>query len=309
MEFRVSEINEFKGGVYKISSKIDNRVYYGSAEIFRRRFYDHSNTMKRGCHKNPPLQNFYKKYGKSCLTFEVVEIVENPFDKISLLKTEQKYLDLVFSSKTERPFNILKIAGNSSGRKVSEDQKNRARERMKGKPLCKEAYIWDEKKRRRHSERMKGRYVGKKSPLYGKKLDQELCQKMSESRTIGFLQYDLSGKFIKRHNSAKLLEREFNTPRESFNKASNGRLQTLKGFIWKYDNGDILDQLPKEFMDTIVLKPQKRIFAYSYEGELIAEFKSALDLQNRTGYDRKHIKKVCRREDNRFKGLFWTLEP
>jgi hypothetical protein len=57
-----------------------------------------------------------------------------------------------------------------------------------------------------------------------------------------------------------------------------------------------------------VLKPQKKIQAYSCEGELIAEFKSALDLQKRTGYDRKHIKKVCRRQDNRSKGLFWILE-
>lgn len=130
----------------------------------------------------------------------------------------------------------------------------------------------------------------------------------SKNRTIGFLQYDLSGKFIKKHSSARLLAMRFKTPRESFNKACNGRLQTLKGFIWKYDDGNILDQLPQEFMKTIVLKPQKKIQAYSCEGELIAEFKSALDLQKRTGYDRKYIKKVCRRQDNRFKGLFWVLE-
>ena len=68
--------------------------------------------------------------------------------------------------------------------------------------------------------------------------------RLSKKRTIGFLQYDLSGKFIKRHNSAKLLGLRLNTPRESFNKACNGRLQTLKGFIWKYDYGNILDQLP-----------------------------------------------------------------
>lgn len=130
----------------------------------------------------------------------------------------------------------------------------------------------------------------------------------SRNRTIGFLQYDLDGKFIKEWDSAMNLASYLGVPRESLNKAANGRLQTLKEYIWKYKKGEIQQQLSKDFMDTIVLKPQKKIFAYSSEGELIAEFKSALDFQKRTGFDRKHIKKVCKRNDNRYKNLFWVLE-
>jgi len=132
--------------------------------------------------------------------------------------------------------------------------------------------------------------------------------KLSEDRTIGFLQYDVSGKFIKRWDSAKILSLEMKTPRQSFNKACNNRLKTLKGFIWRYDDGKNPEQLSEDFMKKIVLKPQKKIFAYSCEGELIAEFKNSIDCQNKTGFYRKQIKKVCARTNNRYKNLFWVAE-
>lgn len=305
MEFKVSEEDSRKSGIYRIKSLIDNRVYYGSAKNLYLRFYSHCQELKRNIHGNAPLQNFYNKYGFDLLSFELMELVE---DLNNLLKVEQKYLDQVFSSETEKPFNILKVAGSSLGRKMSDEQKLKMSRDRKGKKLGASSYIWTDQRRERLSKARKEFYSKNRHPLLGTKLSEEAIQKMSESRTTGFLQYDFSGKLIAIHTSNRALAKLFNTPRESFHKAANGRLQTLKGFIWKYLTENYENQLSEEFMSTIVLKPQKKIFAYSCEGELIAEFKSALDFQNRTGWDRKHIKKVCRRQDNRYKNLFWILE-
>ena len=103
-------------GVYKISSLADDKIYIGSSSNIDLRKNNHFVKLRIGTHTNKILQNFFNKYGEEKLKFEVIEFCEEE----NLLKREQYYLDLL-----KPKFNILKIAGRSTGYKHTEETKSK----------------------------------------------------------------------------------------------------------------------------------------------------------------------------------------
>lgn len=97
--------------IYIIKSILKpERIYIGSARDFKMRKGTHLHELRNNYHGNGKLQNHYNKYGESDLSFEVIEIVSNPFE---LLSREQFFINSM------NPFfNICKIAGSRIGVKV-----------------------------------------------------------------------------------------------------------------------------------------------------------------------------------------------
>jgi predicted GIY-YIG superfamily endonuclease len=87
-------------GIYKISSKIDDRLYIGSTALtFNERWRRHMNALIGQYHHNHKLQNFFNKYGLETLEFEKLEKFDDNFsasDRLEMVqKLEQKWLDKV----------------------------------------------------------------------------------------------------------------------------------------------------------------------------------------------------------------------
>ena len=59
------------GGVYKITAPT-GEFYYGSAQIFKKRYSDHYNQLKRNVHNNKHMQNLFNKKSTGW-SFEAVE--------------------------------------------------------------------------------------------------------------------------------------------------------------------------------------------------------------------------------------------
>lgn len=137
--------------------------------------------------------------------------------------------------------------------------------------------------------------------------NEESIIKNSKSRTIGFVQYSLNGKLIKIHESRMELAKEFGVEKTNFNKACN-TLQTYLGYIWKYNNGNMPEQLSLKELTGITSRFRKNIRGYTDQGELIANYRSALEFYQKTGWDRKNIKRICSRENSFFRGLYWYAE-
>ena len=76
-------------GVYGIFSKIDNRVYIGSAKNFKKRKKDHFDKLKSNCHGNKYLQNFVSKYGIENIDFKVLASCPSEY----CIKLEQWFLN------------------------------------------------------------------------------------------------------------------------------------------------------------------------------------------------------------------------
>ena len=107
-----------KTGIYKITNTANGKIYIGSAFNLSNRISVHKYTLKNNKHKNLHLQYAYNLYGEDSFTFEIVEIVN---DKTILLEREQCYLDSMKPYDRTVGYNIAKIAGNTAGRKASQE--------------------------------------------------------------------------------------------------------------------------------------------------------------------------------------------
>jgi group I intron endonuclease len=131
-------------GVYGIFSKIDDRVYIGSAKNFKKRKKDHFDKLKFNCHGNKYLQNFVSKYGIENIDFKVLATCPSEY----CIKLEQWFLNQ-YSNK----FNIRLIAESNYGLKASEETKQKMS--IKQKQRSKE--IIDNNKNRIVSEETKSK--------------------------------------------------------------------------------------------------------------------------------------------------------
>lgn len=103
-------------GVYGIFSKIDNRVYIGSATNFDLRKKTHFDKLKSNVHVNKPLQNFVNKYGIENVEFRILAKCPSEY----CIKLEQFFLD-----NFDNKFNIRLIAESNFGLKASNETKQK----------------------------------------------------------------------------------------------------------------------------------------------------------------------------------------
>lgn len=109
-------------GVYKITNKINNKLYIGSAAGKRGiidRWYQHRSALKNNRHTNQLLQYAFNKYGIDNFIYEIIETCE----PIKCLEREQYYLDVHKSYDRNIGYNLCHKAGNTLGRKHSEQTK------------------------------------------------------------------------------------------------------------------------------------------------------------------------------------------
>lgn len=61
--------------VYKITNKINNKIYIGSSENYKARWQSHKDASKQPAHQcyNYPLQRAFRKYGLENFTFELLK--------------------------------------------------------------------------------------------------------------------------------------------------------------------------------------------------------------------------------------------
>lgn len=106
-------------GIYKIINIKNGKFYIGSAVNFEKRKRNHFNLLKRNVHDNTHLQRAYNKYGREYFIFEIIECVK---DKNILIEREQYWIDFYG---IKNIYNICPVAGNTFGRRHSEETKKK----------------------------------------------------------------------------------------------------------------------------------------------------------------------------------------
>ena len=109
-------------GVYGIFSKIDDRVYIGSATNFDLRKKTHFDKLRSNIHVNKPLQNFVNKYGIENVDFKILATCPSEY----CIKLEQWFLNQ-YSNK----FNIRLVAESNYGLKASDETKQKMSKKKK----------------------------------------------------------------------------------------------------------------------------------------------------------------------------------
>ena len=75
-------------GIYEIRNSANDKVYVGSAKDIFKRWHRHINALNNGNHFNEHLQNAWKKYGKDCFSFSIIEVCSFK----ELAKLEDKWI-------------------------------------------------------------------------------------------------------------------------------------------------------------------------------------------------------------------------
>jgi group I intron endonuclease len=156
--------------IYKIQSKVHpDRFYIGSTSNIGERWYNHLKELKSNKHQNPKLQYHFNKYGESDLQFSILI----GCNKEDLLKQEQFFLDSL------NPwFNILKLAGGTSGKDVSLTTRERMSKSHKGL----NTWIKGRKLTEEHKRKISLAFKGRIAPNKGVKMSEETRMKMSKSQ-------------------------------------------------------------------------------------------------------------------------------
>ena len=157
-------------GIYKITNKVNGKIYVGSSINVFNRWRVHKCCLINNEHHSILLQRAWNRHGEQNFVFEVVEEVSK---KEKLIEREQHYLDVL-----KPEYNICKIAGNTLGFKHSEEAKQKISASLKGEKNHNFGKHRSEEARQKLSEAQKG----EKNHNFGKHRSEETKQKMSEAK-------------------------------------------------------------------------------------------------------------------------------
>ena len=90
MEYKY-EGNSLKSGIYKITNRLNGRIYIGSTKEFKIRWKQHTSSLRNQKHQNRFLQSDFNKCGEDAFLFEVVEVTEGK-TKEERLSIEESYI-------------------------------------------------------------------------------------------------------------------------------------------------------------------------------------------------------------------------
>lgn len=113
--------------------------------------------------------------------------------------------------------------------------------------------------------------------------------------TIHVYQYNKDGSFIKEWVSAAEIERVLKFDQSAITKACKGKLLSVKGFIWSYENNT------KPFVDTRTIK----ILQYDKIGYFIKEWNSIVEIKKEYGISDRHIQLTLDNPSKTAKGFIW----
>ena len=90
-------------GVYRITNKINNKVYIGESLNIERRWEEHKKELNNKTHKNYKLQKDYNKYGHEAFEFEVIATLDKDIPKFV-----DKFINIIFEDIYILKYNSIK---------------------------------------------------------------------------------------------------------------------------------------------------------------------------------------------------------
>jgi group I intron endonuclease len=204
-----------KSGVYTITNIINNKIYVGSTNNFVRRFNDHKKELINNIHKNNYLQRSYNKHGINNFIFEILEECE-PEIRLGI---EQYWINVLNVCNRKYGYNITPTAGNNSGYKYTEEQKENISNGLKKK----------------FETGYKGSTFGKKytqielDNIYNAKI------KKGSIKIIPIYVYDINDNFLFFENTLKKVSKLTNVDRADISRILKNKQKYSKGYKFKYN--------------------------------------------------------------------------
>ena len=95
-------------GIYKITNKINGKMYIGESLDIIRRWEEHKEALKNNKHYNYKLQKDYNQYGLENFEFNIIAVLDE-----SILEHIDKYILLIYESLNILKYNTIDTGYNS----------------------------------------------------------------------------------------------------------------------------------------------------------------------------------------------------
>lgn len=118
-------------GIYKITNKINGKIYIGQSKNIYKRWFSHKETRKREKYKNVLLYKAMNKYGIENFDFEIIEICDEELLNEKEIFYIEKYGS--FSHGKNKGYNQTLGGGGGYGFVFSEERLQKARDAATGK--------------------------------------------------------------------------------------------------------------------------------------------------------------------------------
>ena len=183
-------------GIYKITNKINNKCYIGSAISIKNRLVQHKSLLNKNKHFNAHLQSAWNKYGFNNFTFEILEVT----NKEELQEKEEYYIQFFKSNDRKIGYNIRINCNTNLNLKASKQT----------------------------IEKLRNSHLGHKR-------SKEAQDKISKSQFKPVSQLDLDGNLIASFDSIKQASDITNIPSRSISACCTGTLNKSYGYKWKHN--------------------------------------------------------------------------
>ena len=206
-------------GIYKITNKINKKVYIGQSTNIEQRFIKHKAELRGGYHHNKHLQKAWNKYGEINFKFEIIYVVPNfildeKYIHDLLNKLEIDYILVYDSTNINKGYNLTK--GGKDGSYHTEETKK----------------ILSEKR------------IGKNNPMYGthRNHSEATKQKMKNSspnkKRVAMIDKN-SNEIIRIFESLSDINIYLNKEvHANVSAVCSGRRKTAYGYKWKFVDGE-----------------------------------------------------------------------
>lgn len=313
--------------VYKITNKINNKVYIGiTSKGISARWKEHLYNAEHGCPFK--LHNALRKYGKENFTIELIDFC-NSWEELT--EKEKFYIAQYRSTEDEFGYNLTEGGDGTIGRIVTDETREKIRQKAIGREVSDET-------RQKLSEAGKVRTEGREnywnSGNVGKRPKKPI------------LQYTKEGNFIKEFEGVNVAAKETGISTTSLINAlkhKNIAASKVNPYIWVYkeEYPDIPATVPAslfakdpDWKPTISekcrkanlenrknkkltdkqrqsaiengMKSAKSICQYDKENNLIATYPSIMEASRATNSDRRSIQRQLQNPVNPSNGRAWN---
>jgi group I intron endonuclease len=221
--------------IYKISNKINNKIYIGQAKNITKRLYQYKYYFKTNIFTNKHLTSAIKKFGLENFEFSILEYVEEN----NLSEREIYWISHFDSSNNEKGYN--KTLG-GDGLKATPEIKLKISISLTGKKHTEERNLNQSLSQlnNKHTQESKDK-LSKTNIERFKNIEAREKQGIKLRKPV--IQYSLQGDFIKEWISTREVEKILKIDRGTISKCCNGKgyYKSAGGYIWKYkiiENGN-----------------------------------------------------------------------
>lgn len=276
-------------GIYKITNKINNKVYVGQSHFIETRWESHKrNAFYKNSHSyNYILYKAIRKYGVENFSFEIIEECSSE----ELNKREKYWID--FYNSYKQGYNMT--LGGEGNLKIDYNQVL---------SLWEQGFNADEISNGLNINPPTLTYILK----YLNISEEDIRKRQALSISKSVEQYTLEGVYVNTYKSAEEASIKYNILVHNIQSVCRrvNQYKSAGGFVWKYADDDTPIDVWIQRKKTFDNPQKKKVYQYNLDINLINTYESTGEASKQTNVKQQNISSCCCGKRKTAGGYIWS---